>query len=425
MIIRKLIYNSLSFFIGAVALAQQPLQYSKTNATGDFSSERLTRIDNTIKQYIDSGWIKNAIGFIAENGTIVYHKAFGTDGSSSIKKDAIFRIASQTKAITSVAAMILFEEGKFLLDDPISKYLPAFAHMQVLDKFNDRDSTYTTIPAKREITVRDLFTHLSGFVYPGDGNAGMKYVYGKAGMQVGFVAQPIVLSDMMNKLATLPLVHSPGERFSYGLSVDVLGFLVEKISGMSLSDFFQKRIFDPLGMKDTYFYLPPAKYPRLVQLNTENDQHQAIPWKYKAGPGELDYDYPKVKGTYYSGGAGLSSTIYDYAIFMQMLLNHGTYNGHRILSRRSIEMMTSNQIGDLMVGGVDKFGLGFEVVTAQGQAKTSLTEGSFLWGGYFGTSYWIDPQKKLVCLLFLQQVPLTHGEIHDKFRVLVYQALNN
>jgi CubicO group peptidase (beta-lactamase class C family) len=390
------------------------------------SAKRLDRIDSMLTQAIDSNWIKGAVGFIARDGKIIYNRAFGISGNdpeTPMKTDAIFRIASQTKAITSVAVMTLFEEGKFLLDDPISKYIPEFANPVVLDKFNPKDTTYTTIPAKREITIRDLLTHTSGIDYAGIGSSTMNAIYAKAGIPVGFESRPLILGDWIKKLAKLPLIHQPGERFTYGLNTDVLGYLVEVVSGMSFDQYLRQHLFEPLGMTDTYFYLPEDRQARLVNVFSEDASHHSVSWSDKDYPG-LDVNYPLVQGTYFSGGAGLSSTIQDYAVFLQMLLNGGEYNGIRILSRRTVDLMTCNQIGDLSLG-TDKFGLGFGLTTEAGQARLGVTQGSFSWGGFWGTTYWADPREKLVCLLFGQQWPLSHGEISDKFRVMVYAALDD
>ncbi len=390
-------------------------------ASARVSKERLVRIDKMIQQYIDSGWIAGAVGFIARNGKIVYDKPFGVsdnDAKTPMRNDDIFRIASQTKAITSVAVMTLFEEGRFLLDDPISKYIPEFANPVVLDKFNEADTTYTTIKANREITIRDLLTHTSGIDYAGIGSANMNAIYAKSGIPTGFVSEKINLGDKMRLLGKLPLVHQPGEKFTYGLNVDLLGYLVEVLSGESLDKYMNGHIFEPLGMKDTYFYLPADKFGRLVKVSAEDKNHHLINFA------DDFVNYPVSGGTYFSGGAGLSSTIKDYAIFLQMMLNKGVYNGTRILSRRTVELMTTNQIGDVPFGD-DKFGLGFEITTARGQAKLGISEGSFSWGGYFATTYWADPKENLVCLLFIQQSPLTHFDIQDKFKAMVYQTLDN
>jgi CubicO group peptidase (beta-lactamase class C family) len=416
----------LGLIISIYGWAQHPVLQSAKPASENFSEERLTRIDQMLQENIDKGFTCGAVGLIARDGKIIYNKAFGWDDvtkKSPLKTDNIFRIASQTKAITSVAVMILFEEGKFLLDDPISKYIPAFAHPKVLDKFNERDSSYTTIPAVREVSIRDLLTHTSGIDYAQIGSEKMKAIYSKAKIPAGFVSDKLLLANEITKLGTLPLVHQPGDGFTYGLNVDVLGYLVEVVSGKSLDQFFKERIFNPLGMNDTYFYLPSSKFSRLVTVNTEDKEHRLKKWDENTFQG-VSADYPKSNGTYYAGGAGLVSTIQDYATFLQMLLNDGEYNGQRILAKRTVELMTTNQIGDLVLGA-NKFGLGFEITTRNGQSKLGVSEGSFSWGGFFGTIYWADPKEKLVCLLFMQQWPLSHGEIQDKFRALVYQAMTD
>ena len=390
------------------------------------SKDRLVRIDRMLQQSIDSEWIAGAVGFIARDGKIVYNKSFGVkdlETKTPMLRDDIFRIASQTKAITSIALMMLFEEGKFLLDDPISKYIPEFHNPTVLDKFNEKDTTYSTIPAKREITIRDLLTHTSGIDYAIIGSKNMSAIYAKSGIPAGFVNEKILLADKIKILGKMPLVHQPGERFTYGLNVDVLGYLVEILSNESLDQYFKNHIFIPLGMNDTYFYLPLSKAGRLVKVITE-DQNHHLANTPAVGTGLGSMNYPLVEGTYYSGGAGLSSTVKDYAIFLQMLLNKGEYNGKRLLSRRTVELITSNQIGDLNLDR-DKFGLGFAITTAYEQARLGVTEGSFSWGGIFGTIYWADPKEHLVCLMFVQQYPLSHSEIHGKFEALVYQALDD
>ena len=250
----------------------------------------------------------------------------------------------------------------------------------------------------------------------------MKAIYAKADIPVGFGRDDRLLSTEMKKLGALPLAHQPGEKFTYGLSIDLLGYLVEVVSKIPLDVFLYKNIFEPLGMKDTYFYLPKEKYNRLATLYTEDslDRVMKSP-KQKDG---YHADYPNINGRYFSGGAGLSSTAYDYAIFLQTMLNGGTYNGRRILSRPIVRMMTMNQIGDLNLGS-DKFGLGFGITTTKGSSMVPWSEGSFQWGGYFGTSYWADPKEKIVALLMTQQNPNSHGDLGNKFKVLVYQAIND
>ena len=385
------------------------------------SSERLNRIDTMLLRAIEDKWIAGAVGFIARDGKIIYNRAFGESDIENrvpMQTGNIFRIASQTKAIASIGLMMLFEEGKFLLDDPVSKYIPEFANPRVLDKFNEKDTTYTTVPANREITIRDLLTHTSGIDYAGIGSPTMRAVYAKAGFTGGFGNDKVAIGDDIKILGKLPLVHHPGERFTYGLNVDVIGYLIEILTGEKLDQYLKSRIFDPLGMTDTWFYLPEELKGRLVKVNTEDTNHQVVPMPQDG------VNYPLAKGAYFSGGAGLSSTTKDYATFLQMLLDRGEYNGIRLLSSRTVELITSNQIGDLDLG-VDKFGLGFELTTERGQAVLGISEGSFAWGGYFGTTYWADPEKKLVCLLFMQQVPLSHSVIQGKFKAMVYQTLTD
>ncbi len=400
-----------------------PLSEAAPETVG-MSSERLARIDAVVNEYITAGKQANVGVLIARNGKIVYHKAFGQDdvaAKTPLRRDAIFRIASQTKAITSMAAMMLFEEGKFLLDDPVSKYIPAFKNMTVLDKFEPKDSSFTTVPAKRPITIRQLLTHTSGLDYPGIGSKSMTAIYAKNQIPSGIGTPNNTLAEVMPRLAKLPLVHQPGDKWTYGLSVDLLGYLVEVVSGQPLDTFLQTRLFAPLGMNDTYFYLPAAKQPRLARLFTEDTARIARPVPAN-GPGGLA-DYPKSSsGTYFSGGAGLSSTMSDYAIFLQMLLNKGEYNGRRILGPMTVKLILTNQIGELNVGQ-NKFGLGFALTSDKSAARMPVPEGTFDWGGFFGTTYWADPQQGIIGLLYTQKFPNSYGELTDKFKVLVYQAI--
>jgi CubicO group peptidase (beta-lactamase class C family) len=427
---KRLLMSSLCGVICFSVIAQVNTLQPGSPLSVKVSPERLKKIDQLFQGQIESGQIKGAVAFVSRNGKVVYNKAFGIDDDSlntPMKTDAIFRIASQTKAITSVAVMILFEEGKFFLDDPVSKYIPAFGDLQVVDKFNNKDTSYTTKPANRLVTIRDLLTHTSGIGYPLIGNDTMRAIYAKAEIPLGMVSDALLLKDGMSKLAKQPLAHQPGERYTYGLNTDVLGYLVEVVSKMSLEEFLKERLFKPLGMDDTYFYLPPSKYPRLMTIYITDENNRLRKWKNGDWP-FLDLNYPKARGTYFSGGAGLCSTIKDYAIFLQMLLNGGQYKGTRILSRHTVEMMTSNQIGNIQWIDErfysDRFGLGFAVTTQSGQARLGQSEGSFEWAGAINTFYWVDPKEKLVCLLFMQQIPFSWSW-SDKFKVAVYQALDD
>lgn len=400
-------------------VAAQTLVQATPESAG-MSSERLLRIDRVVQEYVDKKQVAGAVVLVARNGKIVYQKSIGyddVDTKTPLKKDAIFRIASQTKAITSTAVLMLHEEGRFLLDEPISKYIPSFKNPKVLNKFNEKDSSFTTIPAKREITIRDLLTHTSGISYAGIGTPEANAIYAKNNIPSGIGTPYNKLADAISLLGTMPLIHQPGEKWTYGLNIDVLGYLVEVVSGLSLDEFFRTRIFEPLGMKDTYFYLPADKYSRVPLLYTEANRETV-----KVPANTPSAEFPKLKGTYFSGGAGLNSTAYDYAIFLQMILNGGQYNGKRLLSPVTVKMMTHNQIGDLNLG-LKKFGLGFGLTTEREAAKLPPSVGSFDWGGIFGTSYWADPQERIIGLIMTQKYPNSYGDLSDKFKVLVYQAI--
>ena len=392
-----------------------------------FSSERLKRIDNAMNEWVEKGWMQGGEALIIRNGKIVYYKAAGyndLENKSLLQTDAIFRIASQTKAITSVAIMILFEEGKLLLSDPVSKYISSYKNQKVLDKFNATDTTYTTIPATREVTIKDLLTHTSGIGYAMIGSKESNAIYAKSKLTAGIGGTNESLLEAMTRLGTLPLMHQPGQKWTYGLNTDLLGCLVEVISGMTLSDFFRTRIFEPLGMKDTYFTIPKEKANRLVIIYTEDATGHLTKSTGGLLNGPVGPEYPLLEKKFYSGGAGLSSAIYDYGIFLQMLLNGGEYNGARILSRNAVRMMTMNQIGDLEFRGGDKFGLGFQIVSDK-NGDVPAQAGTFSWGGAYATSYWVDPKEKMVMLFYRQLQRTTHGDIVEKFRALTYAALNN
>ncbi|MDP4265073.1 MAG: serine hydrolase domain-containing protein [Bacteroidota bacterium] len=416
----------------AIAVWQATAQKSKPIVpalpeTAGFSTERLKRIDNAMNEWVQKGWMNGGEALIVRDGKIVYYKAAGyddLDAKTPLSKEGIFRIASQTKAITTVAIMILYEEGKLLLNDPVSKYIPSYRKQMVLDKFNAADTTYTTVPAARDITIKDLLTHTSGLGYAMIGTKESNAIYAKNKLTAGIGGTNESLLEAMTRLGTLPLMHQPGQKWTYGLNTDLLGCLVEIISGMTLNDFFRTRIFEPLGMKDTYFTIPKEKAGRLVNIYTEDQNGHLIKSTGNLLNGPVGPDYPLLQKTYYSGGAGLSSTIYDYAVFLQMLLNGGEYNGKRIISRNTVRMMTMNQIGEVPFRGDDKFGLGFEIVSEK-TGDVPSQAGTFSWGGAYSTSYWADPKEKMVILFYRQLQRTTHWEPAELFRALAYQALND
>ena len=406
-------------------LAQAPA------AAGGFSATRLARLDSGMNDWVKNKWTNGAVALIARNGKIVYDKAYGyndVDTKVPLDKNGIFRIASQTKAITSVAAMILWEEGKFSLDDPVSKYIPGFANEQVLNKLDLKDTTFTTVPAKRPVTILDLLTHTSGLGYPAIGTAEENAVYAKYYITGGVGTKGQTLSDAMNRLGKLPLFFQPGEKWKYSLGADVVGYLIQVWSGMSLEDFFTQRIFKPLGMKDTYFNVPASKGSRLVNFFM-GDSSGNIKKQDAVFGGALDMNYPLQHTDYFSGGGGLSSTIYDYAIFLQMLLNGGEYNGVRLLAPSTVQMMTKNQIGDLTVNIGNstgaKFGFGLAVVPDNGYTATPSSPGTYAWGGVFSTTYWVDPKEHLVVLLYEQMWGPYIAQTQKFFHALVYQAITN
>lgn len=415
----------ISQFLFFTVSAQQIVPVAKPEDAG-FSSERLKKLDASINEWVQKGWAPGFTALVIRDGKIAYYKSAGYDDvdlKTPLKKDAIYRIASQTKAITSVAIMILYDEGKLFLDDPVSRYIPAFRRQVVLDKYNAADTTYTTVPAKKEITIRELLTHTSGIGYAQIGTKEANAIYAKAGLAAGVGVTRDTLLSAMNRLARLPLFHQPGEKWSYGLNTDLLGCLVEQISGMSLDEFFRKKIFEPLGMKDSYFQVPPEKSQRLVHLYKEDSTGKFVDAGKTMLNSSIGSEYPLLPQQYFSGGAGLSSTIYDYGIFLQMLLNGGIYNGKRILGSNTVRMMLTNQIGTTPFRGEDRFGLGFQLVTEGSSGRTAANAGTFSWGGAFTTSYWVDPKEKMVMLFYRQLWGTTHNDVVEKFRALTYQAL--
>ncbi len=394
-------------------------------ASVGISPQRLDRIDSLLQKSVQDNEIPGAVALIARHGKIVFYKAYGMADAAAgreFKTGDIFRIASQTKAITATAVMMLWEEGKFQLDDPIAKYIPEFGNPQVLVSFNEADSSYTTRPAASQITIRELLTHTSGIGYGMiDGDARFRKIYQKAGITDAFTEKPVLLADNIKKLAKMPLHFDPGTQYSYSEGLDVMGYFVELMSGKPLDVFFRERIFNPLGMNDTWFYLPDSLAGRLVPVQTWQDQ------KWVRYPYDFyDQDYP-VKGakTYFAGGAGLCSTAKDYATFLQMYLNQGELNGHRLLSRTTVEFILSNQVGDLMSDRGDFYGLVFGGEDQKAQDLGGKGHaGTFQWGGYFNTQYFADPKEQISGIIMkqTQDIPDNTGW---KFRQMVETTIDD
>ncbi|WP_143306007.1 serine hydrolase domain-containing protein [Chitinophaga vietnamensis] len=389
-------------------------------------------IDSLINRHIAAQHISGATALLIKNGKVIYQKSFGYADIAARKRmqdNQLFRIASQSKALTTTAAMMLYEEGKFLLDDPISNYIPAFKHPKVLVSYNQQQGSYTTRSASREITVRDLLRHTSGIAYAAIfSDTIMQHIYDQAGVPSGIGTTASTLKEKMERLATLPLQHDPGEAFTYGLNTDLLGYLIEIWSGQPLDVFLQQRVFTPLEMHDTYFHLPADKQSRLATLyeSTPEGLQQVTHPIYEG----VDPLFPNLHGTYLSGGAGIVSTAADLSNFYTLFLNEGVFKGKRLLSKKTIALMLTNQLTPRMhVSPLPPqpddfaFGLGFALETPANDYGSPLTIGSFGWGGAFNTHGWADPHEGLIGLLMTQEYLSPWFSIGDEFKAAVYSAL--
>lgn len=408
-----------------VAVLSLAMVLRDDSAGSGLIEDRLARIDTAIEAEVAAGKIPGAVALVARNGEVAYYKRFGfadIDAQTPMQLDSIFRIASMTKAVTSVAAMMLYEQGHFQLNDSLAKYVPEFANMTVISEVDEQGNITATVPASKPIRIIDLFTHSSGISYPFIPGK-LQASYQAAGIIDGLTIEDKTLASQMQLLAAQPLLFEPGSQFAYGLSTDLLGYLVEVVSGKPLDQFFAEQIFQPLGMNDTYFYVPEAKADRLVTLYNDVDgvglvEHQGS----DLVSGVNDALYPIVGAqTYFSGGAGLSSTARDYARFLQMLLNDGELDGVRILGRKSVELMRTGRV-DWDGDDVPDFGLGFVVVSDVGKRGELTSVGTYAWGGAFNTVFWIDPTEQLVGVYMSQARP-TKSDMGDRFSTLVYQAL--
>ncbi|MVM38907.1 serine hydrolase [Spirosoma sp. HMF3257] len=421
----------LLLLVTAPLLAQplpQTFTTAKSPAEAGFSADRLKRLDSWLQELIDKDIAPNAVTFVAHRGKVVHYKAFGYSNlakKTPLKRTDLYRIASQSKAITTVTLMTLFEEEKFLLDDPISKYIPAFKNPKVLVSYDKNDpvgGNYKTRPAKSEITIRQLLSHNAGIPYehPLDQRPEFKVPFFNS-------TAPDKLEDVINKLATRPLLRDPGTDstgagFTYGLNIDILGRLIEILSGKPFDVAMRERVLEPLGMADTYFYLPDNKASRLVELYSKPGMDKPLTLHMNEAYRNFAISGAK---TFFSGGAGLVSSVEDYAKLCQMLLNGGTFNNKRILGRKTVEMMLRNQIGTAEVWDrKDKFGLGFQLITENSHYGDQATPGSFTWGGMYCSEFTIDPKEELILLIFTNVHPYAYyGDFVKKFRIAVYQAL--
>lgn len=387
------------------------------------SSERLERLDAVLKSYVDNGQVAGQVAMVLRNGRVVYSTANGWQNKEAeipMSEDSIFRIASQTKALVSTGIMILHERGQLDISHPLSRYIPEWENMQVA--VSESNGSYRLEEARRPITIRHLLTHTGGVSY-GSGPAQERWA--AAGFQGWYFAnknEPILSS--IKRMAALPLDQHPGEEYIYGYNTDILGAVIEVASGKDLNTFLREELFEPLGMSDTHFYLPKEKADRLTVV-------------YEAAPGGgvqaiSASDGMRSQGLYlegngpnrsFSGGAGLLSTANDYARFLQMTLNGGELDGERILSRKTIELMTTDHLGDIPFRDGQGFGLGFFVVTDLGERGVLGSEGEYGWGGAYHTTYWVDPEEELVVVYLTQLIPAQGVDDYSKLRSGIYQAI--
>ena len=406
----------------ASASALQPPAPPQAPVAAGFAADRLARIDGVLQQAVDDNTIPGAVALVLRDGRPAYLRAVGwrdKEANRRMTADTVFRIASQTKALTSVAVLALMEEGKLSLNTPAGTFIPSFAKTTVA---TESGGTVTMVPARRAITIRDLLTHTAGISYGTNSSVAALYEPKGLGPAAGYgwytADKDEPVCDTMDRLGTLPFVAQPGDAYVYGYNTDILGCIVERASGMPLDRFIAERITGPLGMKDTMFFLPPEQRDRLATV-------------YSSGPdGKIVRapDGAKGQGHYvegprrsFAGGAGLLSTARDYARFLEMIRNGGALGGVRVLSPRTVALMTTNQVGTLHSTTGLGFGLGFQTTDRYG-ANGLSSVGAFGWGGAYGTTYRVDPEARLVMVLMLQLLP-SSSEIGQKFPNLVYQAL--
>jgi CubicO group peptidase (beta-lactamase class C family) len=401
----------LALASGALA---QALPTAAPESVG-MSTERLNRLTLIMERGVDDGEVAGVVTLVARHGKVVHHEALGKrdrEKNLPMTKDTIFRIASMSKAITSVAAMMLVEEARLHLTDPVGFYLPGFRKTTVAGTNGEGP-----VAARREITIRDLLTHTAGISY---GMGPLEADYKAKDVYLWYFAdknEPIAAT--MERLATLPFTAQPGERWVYGFATDVLGAVVERASGQTLDVFMQQRIFEPLKMVDTLFYLPPSKAARLAAVYSAGDNGATR----APDPGLGQGDYVNGPRKSFSGGAGLLSTAGDYARFLQMLLNGGQLDGVRLLGPKTVQLMTANHVGSLYQEGRLGFGLGFEIVEHIGRAGRPGSVGEYGWAGAYFTRFWVDPVEKVVAVFMAQLIPSGGSRIQEEFRTLVNQAI--
>jgi CubicO group peptidase (beta-lactamase class C family) len=407
----------------AAAVATMSAQMTTAPSAPGFAADRLSRIDATFQRFVDENRIPGGVVLVMRDGKPAYERAFGWSDKEAGRRmtpDTIFRIASQSKALTSVAILTLVEEGKLALGEPASRYIPGFAKSTVVNDAAGQGPRVT--PAKRQVTIRDLLTHTAGISYGTNASIASEYEAQGFGPAAGYgwytadKNEPICTT--MDRLATLPFTAQPGEAWVYGYNTDILGCIAERASGTPLDELIRTRITGPLGMKDTQFFLPPAQRDRLAAVYSSRPDGTIVRAP-EGAKGQGHYiDGPRKS---FSGGAGLLSTARDYARFLEMIRNDGALDGIRVLSPRSVELMRTNQVGTLHSTNGLGFGLGFEITERYG-ANGMDSVGSFGWGGAYGSTYRVDPKMRMVLVMMIQMIPNTSG-IAERFNNLVYQSL--
>ena len=386
--------------------------------TAGMSSERLARIAPAMQRYIDAQLTPGVITAVMRHGKLVHFESQGLMDVATgkpMREDAIFRIASMTKPIASTALMMLWEEGHFQLRDPVSKFIPEFADTKVSTTADASGESGQLVSPKRPIQIRDMLTHTAGLANSYRGNV-------SAYRQAMSEPRPTSNAEQIGRLAKLPLNYHPGEEWQYSAATNVVGHLVEIISGQSLDEFLQQRVFKPLNMTDTHFYLDDTKGGRLTTQYTPGDNNKI----QAQDPGSEQSRWITSPRNLFSGAGGLVSTVRDYLRFQQTMLNGGELDGTRILAPSTISLMLENHTGDLplwLPGPGMGFGLGYGVVVDRGAAATPLSEGAGYWGGAYCTLSWIDPEQDLVGVLMTQVRPYSHINIRQDFQVLTYQAI--
>lgn len=428
---RKLAFSLawvIQLFVSAMALAEELPVEPITPMEIGLSPQRLSAITQMLQQEVESERVKGAVAVVARHGRIGYLQAVGRSSDDRpMKSDTLFRIASMTKAITSAGVMTLVEDGRIALDDPLSKFLPEFASTRVLKAIDGEEMT--TVDAIRTPTIHDMLTHRSGLTYGWFGPAKLDAVYREENITDLFVPVSESIGDRVHRIAKVPLKFQPGTAWDYGVSIDVLGRVIEVVSGLTLEQFLRDRFFEPLRMVDTHFAVPESKQSRLAGLYTIDENKALKPVgdeQVTAGFLKFTADYCSSGNRFYSGGGGLVSTASDYLRFLQMLLNGGELEGQRVLQRDTVALMTQNQIGKMRIpfsGHGEGFGFGFGVLTDRGATDDEASAGTFSWGGIFNTYFWVDPREQLIGVLMAQVFPYDHLTTRADFKHLTYAAI--